>query len=123
MDLNLEVPQGHNFVRSIGDEGIRVNNEYFTRPFILSASQLESDWNVVSIEDLNENNLQAIFEMNPDVVLIGCGGQQKFLPPAIQMLFLSRNIGVEIMITEAACYTFNVLVAEERRVVAAIFNQ
>lgn len=123
MDLNLEIPQGHNFIRSIGEEGIRVHNHYYNRPFILSATHVESEWNVASLEDINADNLQLIFDMQPEVVLIGCGQQQKFLPPAKQMLFLGRNIGVEIMITEAACYTFNVLVAEGRRVVAALFTQ
>jgi uncharacterized protein len=34
---------------------------------------------------------------------------------------LSRRIGVEVMDTAAACRTFNILVAEDRRVVAALF--
>lgn len=122
MDLNLEIPQGHNFIRSIGEDGIRVHDQYYTEPFILSASELEPHWNVASIDDINADKLQIIFDMDPEVVLIGCGQQQRFLPPATQMLFLRRNIGIEIMITDAACYTFNVLVAEGRRVVAALFN-
>ena len=123
MDLNLEIPQGHNFIRSIGEEGIRIHDHYYNSPFVLSATQLDSQWNVASVEDIDAENLQVIFDMQPEVVLIGCGHQQKFLPPAKQMLFLSRDIGVEIMITKAACYTFNVLVAEGRRVVAALFTQ
>ena len=123
MDLNLEIPQGHNFIRSIGNEGIRIHDHYYTSPFILSATDLESQWDCAAVDDIDAENLQVIFDMQPEVVIIGCGQQQKFLPPAKQMLFLGRNIGVEIMITEAACYTFNVLVAEGRRVVAALFTQ
>jgi len=122
MDLNLEIPQGHNFIRSIGEEGIRVHDQYYNKPFILSATHLEP-WDVASIDDIETENLQVIFDLQPEVVLIGCGQQQKFLAPEKQILFLGRDIGVEIMITEAACYTFNVLVAEGRRVVAALFTQ
>ena len=120
MDLNLEIPRDHFFIRSIGAEGIRINDDYYNGSIILSAKLLEPDWNVASIDDVREENLQIIFDMQPEVVLIGCGKQQKFLPPETQMLFLSRNIGIEVMITDAACYTFNVLVAEGRHVVAAL---
>ena len=120
MDLNLEQPRDHFYIRSISDEGIRVSDTFYTSPLLVSARQIEPDWPVSSFEDLNENNLQMIFDMKPDVVLIGCGSRQKFLPPATQMLFLQRQIGVEVMVTEAACYTFNILVAEGRPVVAAL---
>lgn len=120
MDLNLEIPRDHFFIRSIGDEGIRVAETYYQGPLIVSAKQLEPDWPVDSFEDLNEDNLQLIFDLKPDVVLIGCGARQKFLPPATQMLFLQQQIGVEVMVTKAACYTYNVLVAEGRPVVAAL---
>lgn len=121
MDLNLELPQEHFFIRSFGEDGIRVAESYYKKPLIVSAKLLEPDWPVESFESLSPESLQAIFEMQPDVVLIGCGDQQKFLPPATQMLFFEREIGVEVMVTKAACYTFNVLVAEGRPVVAALF--
>jgi uncharacterized protein len=120
MDLNLEQPRDHFFIRSVGDEGIRVVDTFYPNPLIVSPKLIEPDWPVNSFEDLSEANLQLIFDMKPDVVLIGCGRRQKFLPPATQMLFLQRQIGVEVMVTEAACYTFNILVAEGRPVVAAL---
>jgi uncharacterized protein len=36
------------------------------------------------------------------------------------MFFYSREIGIEVMTTDAACRTFNVLVSESRNVVAAL---
>lgn len=120
MDLNLELPRDHFFIRSIGEEGIRVADTYYKAPLIVSGKELEPDWPVTDFDALNEDNLQVIFDLKPEVVLIGCGSRQKFLPPATQMLFLERQIGVEVMVTEAACYTFNILVAEGRPVVAAL---
>ena len=75
---------------------------------------------VDSVDDISEETLQIIFDMQPELVLIGCGDTQVFLPPAIQALFFRRNIGFEVMITDAACRTFNVLVSEGRKVVAAL---
>ena len=122
MDLNLELPRDQFFIRAIGEDGIRVVDTFYKLPLIISAKQLEPQWPVESFDSLNADNLQVIFDMQPDVVLIGCGDKQKFLPPATQMLFLERQIGVEVMVTEAACYTFNVLVTEGRPVVAALFK-
>jgi uncharacterized protein len=61
-----------------------------------------------------------IFDLQPEVILLGTGVTQVFLPPAIQVHFFQRNYGFEVMTTDAACRTFNVLVAEGRHVVAAL---
>ena len=93
MDLNLELPHDHFVIRSCGEDGIRVDDNYYQEPLIISAKLLEPVWSVESFEALNAANLQIIFDMQPDVVLIGCGERQKFLPPATQMLFFERQIG------------------------------
>lgn len=120
MEFNLEVPQDQFFVRSVSEKGIRVHQDYFSQPFILSGQRIIPDWGVTSVEDINEENLQALFELQPEVVLIGTGNTQVFLPPATQVHFFRRGIGFEVMTTDAACRTFNVLISEGRQVVAAL---
>ncbi len=120
MDFNLEVPQGHLFVRSVGEKGIRVGDDYLNCAFILSGQNLLADWDVTRPEDIGEASLQPIFDMQPELVLIGTGKTQVFLPPQVQALFFQRGIGFEVMTTDAACRTFNILVSEGREVVAAL---
>ncbi len=120
MELNLEIPRDYLFIRSISTKGIQVSEEYYASPLILSGRQIVSEWGVHSIGDIREETLQCVFDMQPELVLIGCGKLQAFLPPVIQALFFRRNIGFEVMTTDAACRTFNVLVAEGRNVVAAL---
>ena len=120
MEFNLEVPQDQFFIRSVSEKGIRVHEDYFNQPFILSGQRIIPDWGVKSVEDIDEESLQALFELQPEVVLIGTGNTQVFLPPAIQVHFFRRGIGFEVMTTDAACRTFNVLVSEGRVVVAAL---
>lgn len=120
MEFNLEVPQDQFFIRSIGEKGIRVNQDYFNKPFIMSGQRIVPEWGVESVHDICEENLQVLFDLEPEVVLIGTGATQVFLPPAAQVHFFRRNIGFEVMTTDAACRTFNVLVAEGRQVVAAL---
>lgn len=120
MEFNLEVPQDQFFVRSVSEKGIRVHQDYFSQPFILSGQRIIPDWGISSVEDINEENLQALFELKPEVVLIGTGNTQVFLPPTTQIHFFRRGIGFEVMTTDAACRTFNVLISEGRQVVAAL---
>jgi uncharacterized protein len=120
MEFNLEVPQNQFFIRSISDKGIRVHDAYYNNPFIISGQRIVPEWDVKSIEDISEENLQVIFNLQPEVILLGTGETQVFLPPAIQVHFFRRNFGFEVMTTDAACRTFNVLVAEGRHVVAAL---
>jgi uncharacterized protein len=120
MEFNLEVPQNQFFIRSVSEKGIRVNDDYFQQPFIISGQRIVPQWNVASVDDINEESLQVIFDLQPEVILIGTGNRQVFLPATTQAHFFRRNFGFEVMTTDAACRTYNVLIAEERQVVAAL---
>ena len=120
MEFNLEVPQNQFFIRSVSEEGICVHNDFYNKPFVISGQRIIPEWDVTSIDDINEASLEVIFELQPEVVLIGTGKTQVFLAPATQVHFFRRNIGFEVMTTDAACRTFNVLASEGRHVVAAL---
>jgi uncharacterized protein len=120
MEFHLEVPQDHFFIRSVSEQGIRINEDYYKLPFIISGQRIIPEWNVESVDDINETNLQPVFDLQPEIILIGTGATQVFLPPAIQLHFFRRMMGFEVMNTDAACRTFNVLASEGREVVAAL---
>ncbi len=61
-----------------------------------------------------------VLALEPELVLLGTGTRQSFPDPAFGASFLRAGIGFEVMDTGAACRTFNVLVAEQRRVVAML---
>lgn len=120
MEFNLEVPQNQFFIRSFDENGICVDQEQFKKPFIISGQRIVPEWDVTCVEDINEESLQAVFRLEPEVVLIGTGKTQIFLPLSTQVHLFRRHIGFEVMATDAACRTFNVLAAEGRHVVAAL---
>jgi uncharacterized protein len=55
-----------------------------------------------------------------DVLLVGTGSTLVPLAPAVRRDLRAAGFGVEIMNTPAACRTYNLLVAEGRRVAAAV---
>ena len=54
------------------------------------------------------------------VLLLGTGQRQVFPNAAFGARFLQAGVGFEVMDTGAACRTFNVLVGEQRQVVALL---
>jgi uncharacterized protein len=120
MELTLQNPGNHLFIRSVTKDGIRVVDDLYQSSIILSAGEIIPGWPVSSVEQLTTGTLEPVLGLQPEVVLIGTGSRQKFLTPELLMFFYSREIGIEVMTTDAACRTFNVLVSESRNVVAAL---
>ncbi|MBV6274168.1 hypothetical protein KVP09_14795 [Alcaligenaceae bacterium CGII-47] len=56
----------------------------------------------------------------PEVILIGTGSTQIFLPVTITQPLMALGIGIEIMNTHAAARTYNILMSEDRRVLALL---
>lgn len=120
MDLSLQAPGEHHFVRSVNAEGIEIAGQLYTRSLLLAADHLQADWAPQSLAEVKAQHLADIFQFQPDLVLLGTGSKQHFPAPQLLMEFHQRGIGIEVMGTAPACRTFNVLVAESRRVVAAL---
>ncbi len=107
-------------ISAYNSEQIVINQQAYRQSLILSPESIHFPWPVQSIDDLDESSLQIVLEMHPTVVLLGTGQQQQFPDPVIFTLFGQQGIGLEVMNTGALCRTFNILVAEDREVVAAI---
>lgn len=55
-----------------------------------------------------------------DVVLLGCGKVTQFLEPTLKYALRNKGLNIDVMDSGAACRTYNVLMAEGRRVAAAL---
>jgi uncharacterized protein len=117
--LSLD-PQGRNHIRSVSHEGVQIGDDLHPGALIVTAEAVIDDWAPGTLEALNDDHLQAVLALEPEVVLLGTGARQQFLHPSRLAPIYRAGVGVEIMTTAAACRTFNILVAEERRVVAAL---
>ncbi len=90
--------------------------------FVLSPRHLLRDWPPIDIDSLQAQHLEAIIELQPELVLLGTGPQLTFPDQKILMGLHQQRIGVEVMDTAAACRTYNILMAEGRFVVAGLIN-
>ena len=109
-------------IQAYDNAQVTINDKTHVDSLVLSSDQLITPWPVHDIRQLNPEQLQCIFELNPEVVLLGTGERQQFPDVEILGLFAEQRIGLEVMNTGALCRTFNILVAENRQVVAAIIQ-
>jgi uncharacterized protein len=71
---------------------------------------------------LTIEHLEPALALEPAIIVLGTGTER--LLPDVELMgdVAARSVGLEVMSTPAACRTFNVLLQEQRRVVAALFN-
>jgi uncharacterized protein len=77
-------------------------------------------WSVAGFDALTEADFQGFLELNLEILLLGTGPKQRFPHPRLTRALAAKRVGVEAMDLQAACRTYNILMAEERRVAAAI---
>ena len=121
MKLTDERSAGANTVRSYSPGQIKVGDAVLTRSCLISASTLISNWRPQSLSELTLEDLEPIFGLAPEIVVLGAGPKQRFPPMEWMAALMSRGIGCDVMDTGAACRTYNVLISEGREVVAALF--
>ncbi len=107
-------------ISAYNPDEIVINEQIYRKSLVLSPQSINCPWPVHSINELDESSLQIVLDMNPDVVLLGTGERQQFPEARIFALLGQEGIGLEVMNNGALCRTFNILVAEDRAVVAAI---
>jgi len=119
MQLNLERPDYSWTLRGADGRHALVNERELRASFVIAPDTLLEDWPVGDASTLDPTQLEPIFAMRPELVLLGTGARQVFPPPAILAAFLTRGLGIEVMTNDAAARTYSVLAGEGRRVVAA----
>jgi uncharacterized protein len=119
MQLAQENPDFTYVLRGASEAGVLVNQETLTRSFLLTPNRIVQDWRPTSAADLTPDDMLALLELEPALVLLGTGPRQRFPSAAAMAALLTRGIGIEVMDSSAAARTFNVVAAEGRKVVAA----
>ena len=107
-------------IRAYGNGELRIDDDTYRGTVIVSASTVAIVPDVRDMNDLVALDPSRIRALDPEILLLGTGPRQIFPAASFRAQFLSAGIGVEVMDTGAACRTFNVLVGEQRRVVALL---
>ena len=121
MQLTRETTPAH-LIRAWEPGRVRVLERWVAGHVIVAPDRVIENWQVMSPTDLRSEDLRDAVALQPEIILLGTGAEIVLPDVDLMAALAERRIGLEIMSTPAACRTFNVLVHEQRRVVAALFN-
>lgn len=120
MKLQPDRAEGVNVIHASTATSVSVNGQSHARSVLVPATGDVMAWPVATLADLTEAHFDAVVAAAPEVLILGTGRALRFAPPALMRRLMAARIGVETMDTPAACRTYNVLVSEGRRVMAAL---
>lgn len=112
---------GQHLIDAYGDGGFRFA-EMSHRGSILALPSGVRAWEVTAPEGITAASLAPVLAEAGaiELLLLGTGPEIRPLPAALRARLREAGIGVEAMQTGAAARTYNVLLAERRKVAAAL---
>jgi len=117
--LHASGPSGANTITAYGDDYVAVNGTRRNHNLIVTAGEVR-DWNAADFEHLSAEHFAELAGLGVEIVLLGTGNRQRFPHPRLTAPLGAAHVGLEVMDSKAACRTYNILVAEERRVALAL---
>ncbi len=120
MKLHLDRAIAKNAITGYGEGYVMVNRQRFERSLVVLPDRIIADWPATSFEALAPGHLAALAGLDLEIILLGTGARLRFPRPEIMQSLAGSGVGVEVMDVQAACRTYNILLAEDRRVAAAL---
>ncbi|WP_298170896.1 MTH938/NDUFAF3 family protein [Acidithiobacillus sp.] len=119
MKLHLQHDGHRNVVHAYGPQGIVIHGKRHAQGLLVGADWLHSPWGPEHANALQLSHFAEVLARKPDIVLLGTGKRQYF-PLELMRALRIADLAVEVMDTSAACRTYNILLAEDRVVIAAL---
>ena len=121
MEITPAIPGDRQVIAGYGAGLFRISGVVHNSSVIVFTDRTIA-WPVQSLDDLTIDSLAPVRDADPavEVLLLGVGGQNALVPSALRKALRDAGIVLDSMDTGAACRTYNVLMAEDRRVAAAL---
>ena len=120
MKLQSDPHSGANTITGYGPGYVEINQTPYSHAVLISSDGAITKWLVESFEGLEPSHFDQMVDLKPELILIGTGSRQRFPSPELLKTVISAKIGYEIMDSQAACRTYNILVGEGRQVLLAL---
>ena len=120
MDFTPVAAVGRQIIERYGASGFRVSGVIYHGPVLVFPDRTVP-WGASSPANVTPDTLTPVVEHGGvQILLLGLGNSTSAIPVALRSALRGHRIALEPMTTAAACRTYNVLVAEDRRVAAAL---
>ncbi|MHB1359148.1 MAG: Mth938-like domain-containing protein [Rhodocyclaceae bacterium] len=107
-------------VTGYGDRHVSIDGRELRRSLLLLPDHLDQDWGPDDFTALARAHLEPLATLRCDVLLLGTGSRQRFPSPALLRPLIEAGRNIEVMDTQSACRTYNILMTEGRVVAAAL---
>jgi uncharacterized protein len=118
--LQSDPHSGANTITGYGDGYIEINKIPYSHAVLLSSNGEILEWAVKSFDELSPADFTQMASLTPELIIIGTGKRQRFPKPELLKTLIEAKIGFEVMDSQAACRTYNILVGEGRQVLLAL---
>ena len=115
MKLHAAGPGAANAITAYGDGYVLVNGQRHESSVVVLPDQV-LPWQAATFDSLSEKDFLFLKSLDAEIILLGTGAKQRFPDPKLA----ASLTGLEVMDLKAACRTYNILVAEGRKVAAAL---
>ena len=106
-------------IKNFSTDGFLIDNKLYNHSILISLENIHT-WNVDShITDKNFNFIKTLKSF-PELLLIGVGDTISSPYLDIRSKMSKLSIAVEIMTTQSACRTWNILISEGRQAFACL---
>ncbi len=120
MKLQSDPHSGANTITGYGDGYIEINKIPYSHAVLLSSDGEILEWAVKSFDELSPADFTQMASLKPELIIIGTGKRQRFPKPELLKTLIEAKLGFEVMDSQAACRTYNILVGEGRQVLLAL---
>lgn len=120
MALHQQTDSDRRLFTGYGDGYVDINGHRHRQAVVVMSGALRTDWSAVDFASLTAAHFDYFLELRPEVLLLGSGAKQQFARPELYRNLIAARIAIEFMDTPAACRTYNILAAEDRKVIAAV---
>lgn len=120
LKLHQDPSNALNTVTGYGPDYVDINLQRHETSVIVLPGAPVAEWPVASFDALTPELFAMLLEPQPEVVIFGSGARLRFPHPRLTAQLTAQRIGVETMDFQAACRTYNILMAEGRKVAAAL---
>ncbi len=120
-DITPMIPSDRQVIDGYGEGQFCVSGQWRAGALIVLPDRT-LPWTATEAGSLTAADFAAVVAAEPKVelLLLGTGPAMKLVSKALRQELRERGIVVELMDSRAACRTYNVLLAEGRRVAAAL---
>ncbi|MBV8393653.1 MAG: Mth938-like domain-containing protein [Alphaproteobacteria bacterium] len=114
-------PASVQIIRSYGPGRFLISEREWREPVLVTPNATRP-WPVARAEELTLESLAALKDIQPptELLVLGCGARAVFVPPPLRAALKAAGLALEVVDTGSACRIYNVLLAEGRRVAAAL---